>query len=166
MENHLWTPWRMSYLTGGGPKPDGCIFCSKPQLSDDEAHILYRGDSCYAMLNRYPYNTGHLMIIPYEHVPTLELLECDATCEMMELAKRSITILREAYGPDGFNLGMNLGQSAGAGIAEHVHLHVVARWTGDTNYMTALAQTRVIPEWLDETYTRLWPLFQREDTLP
>jgi ATP adenylyltransferase len=125
---------------------------------------VLRRQYAYVILNRFPYNNGHLMIVPYAHGPSLEDLDLDALGELMSLARLSVKVLREAYGPDGFNLGMNLGEAAGAGVAGHVHLHVVPRWGGDTNYMTTTGSTRVIAEWMDETYERLRPLFQELST--
>lgn len=157
----LWTPWRMPYLRGEEPLPEGCLFCIKPRSSDAEAHIVYRGQRCYVMLNRFPYNNGHLMIAPYAHVASLEDLDGETASELMTLTQRSLKALREAYNPHGFNIGMNLGGVAGAGVVDHVHMHVVPRWGGDTNYMTVVGETRIIPEWLDQTYERLRPLFDR-----
>nr|HID12711.1 HIT domain-containing protein [Anaerolineae bacterium] len=158
--DHLWTPWRMPYLRGEEEeRPEECIFCVKPQADDAEVHILHRGQHCYVILNRFPYNNGHLMIVPYAHIPSLEDLDADTLAEFMALTQLSLRVLRAAYEPQGFNIGVNIGEAAGAGVADHVHLHVVPRWGGDTNYMTVVGQTRVIPEWLDETYERLRPLF-------
>jgi ATP adenylyltransferase len=157
----LWTPWRMPYLRGDNKGPDGCIFCRKMDGSDEEEHILYRGEFCYVTLNRYPYSNGHLMVIPYVHVPSLEDLDELTLGEMMQVVNLSLTALREAYAPHGFNVGVNLGKAAGAGIADHVHMHVVPRWTADTNFMPVVAETRVIPELLDEAYARLKPIFAR-----
>ncbi|RMF27742.1 MAG: HIT domain-containing protein [Chloroflexi bacterium] len=160
----LWTPWRMPYLSGedrqaGEDLPSGCIFCAKPQASDEAEHILCRGQHCYVTLNKYPYNNGHLMVIPYRHVASTEDLEIPALTEMMVLTNLSLAVLRRAYHPHGFNLGINLGEAAGAGIAEHVHLHIVPRWRADTNFMPIIGETRVIPEMLEETYRRLRPIF-------
>ena len=138
-----------------------CIFCAKIAAPDDSEHILCRGQSAYVTLNRYPYNNGHLMVIPYTHVPSLEQLEPATLTELMLLANRGLAVLRQAYHPDGFNIGINLGRAAGAGIAEHVHLHVVPRWNADTNFMPVVGETRVIPETLDQTYARLRPLFDQ-----
>lgn len=157
--DHLWTPWRMPYLRGEEMRPDGCIFCLAPTMDDPEAHILHRGTRCYVILNRFPYNTGHLMIIPYLHTDSLERLDAETLAEMAALTLTSLQVLRAAFEPQGFNVGMNIGEAAGAGVAEHVHLHIVPRWSGDTNYMTIVGETRIIPEWLDETYSRLLPLF-------
>ena len=151
----------MAYLQGDEPLSEGCIFCIKPQSEDAEVHVLRRGRLCYVILNRFPYNNGHLMVVPYAHVATLEELDADALAELMALTQLSMQVLREAYDPQGFNMGMNIGEAAGAGVAGHVHLHVVPRWGGDTNYMTTTSRTRIIPEWMDQTYERLRPLFER-----
>ena len=150
----------MPYLRGEEDVPEACIFCVKPEMEDAEAHILHRGRCSYVILNRFPYNSGHLMIVPYAHASTMEALDVETLVELMTLTQLSLRVLREAYNPQGFNLGMNIGEAAGAGVAEHVHLHVVPRWAGDTNYMTITGMTRVIPEWMDETYERLRPLFE------
>lgn len=159
--DHLWAPWRMVYLRGDEPLPDDCLFCVKPQEKDTEAHIVHRGRLCYVILNRYPYSNGHLMVVPYAHVPSLEHLDTETLAELMALTQLSLRVLRAAYEPQGFNVGVNIGGAAGAGVAEHVHLHVVPRWDGDTNYMTIVGRTRIMPEWLDQTYARLRPLFER-----
>jgi ATP adenylyltransferase len=159
--NTLWTPWRMPYLRGEDKRPEDCIFCHKLQYSDDAEHILFRGESCYVTLNRFPYSNGHLMVIPYTHAPSLEDLHESTLTEMMRIVNQSLAALREAYAPHGFNVGVNLGQAAGAGIADHVHMHVVPRWTADTNFMPVVGKTRVIPELLDDAYARLRPIFAR-----
>ena len=141
--------------------PEECLFCIKPRSEDAEAHILYRGRFCYVILNRFPYNNGHLMVVPYAHAASLEDLDADVLSEMMALTQLSLRVLRSAYNPQGFNVGLNIGAVAGAGVADHVHLHVVPRWGGDTNYMTVVGETRTIPEWLDQTYERLRPLFEK-----
>jgi len=151
----------MPYLRGDETLPKGCLFCIKPQAEDAQSHIVHRCQLCYVILNRFPYNNGHLMIVPYEHVATLKNLSTETLTELMTLTQLSLRVLREAYDPQGFNVGMNIGAAAGAGVADHVHLHVVPRWDGDTNYMTTTGQTRVIPEWMDQTYERLRPLFER-----
>jgi ATP adenylyltransferase len=157
----LWTPWRMAYLTGTHqPNPQSvCIFCAKITAPDESEHVLCRGQFAYVTLNRYPYNNGHLMILPYAHVASLEDLDPPTLTELMLLSNRGLAALRKAYRPDGFNIGVNLGQAAGAGIAEHVHIHIVPRWNADTNFMPIVGETRVIPETLDQTYARLRPLF-------
>ncbi|MCD6289712.1 MAG: HIT domain-containing protein [Anaerolineae bacterium] len=150
----LWTPWRMPYLVS--EKSSTCIFCQKVQATDDRAaHVLTRGRHGFVTLNLYPYNNGHLMVVPYAHVPSLEDLPPETLTELMLLVNRSLTILRFAFRPHGFNLGVNLGKVAGAGIEEHVHIHIVPRWEADTNFMPIVAETRVIPEWIDDTYDRL-----------
>ena len=145
----------MEYINA--PKSDeGCIFCSGLKLDDGpENLIVYRGPKAFVMINRFPYTSGHLMIVPYEHKPSLELLEADSRVDIMELAARAIQVLQALYAPQGFNLGMNIGNAAGAGVTEHVHLHVVPRWVGDTNFMSSVSQTRVLPELLEETYRRV-----------
>lgn len=150
----------MAYLRGEEPLPEECLFCLKPHQPDGEALILYRGQWCYVVLNRFPYNNGHLMIVPYAHLPSLEDLDGPTSAEWMALTQISLRVLRQAYHPQGFNIGLNIGTAAGAGVADHVHLHVVPRWGGDTNYMSVVSQTRIIPEWLEETYRRLRPLFE------
>jgi len=151
----------MPYLRGEEETPAGCIFCAKPQEDDAEAYILHRGRLCYVILNRFPYNNGHLMVVPYAHTPSLEDLDAETMTELMTLTQLSLGVLRAAYEPQGFNIGVNIGEAAGAGIVDHVHLHVVPRWGGDTNYMTSVGKTRVIPEWLNQTYERLRPLFEQ-----
>ncbi len=151
----------MTYLQGEGEKgAGGCIFCDKLAGSDDDGLVLHRGEHAFVMLNLYPYNNGHLLIAPYAHQPSIEPLDAATLAEMMALSQRSLRVLRRAYDPQAFNLGFNIGAAAGAGIAEHVHLHIVPRWAGDTNFMATVSETRVIPEWVQQTYTRLkhlWP---------
>ncbi len=157
-EQRLWAPWRLEYVEG--PKPDECIFCSKPAAGDDEAsYIVARGEHCFAMLNAYPYNNGHLMVSTYEHVPSIEELGSDAVLELMTMAQTALATLRAVYGPEGFNLGINEGKVAGAGVEDHVHLHIVPRWGADTNFMPVIGDTRVLPQSLDDSYdsvTRAW----------
>lgn len=158
----LWAPWRMDYLQGEGKEEvEGCIFCNKIERPDEEEHILYRGARSYVTLNRYPYNNGHLMVVPYAHVRGLEDLDTEILLEMMQLVQASLRILSGVYAPEGFNVGINEGAAAGAGIEEHLHVHVVPRWSHDANYMTTIGQTRVIPEMLDETYAIFRPHFER-----
>ena len=153
--NYLWSPWRMEYILS--PKSgEGCIFCEGLKQTDGpENLIVYRGTYAFVMLNRFPYTSGHLMIVPNEHQPSLELLNANARTDIMDLSARAILVLNNLYSPQGYNLGMNIGNAAGAGISEHVHLHVVPRWVGDTNFMSSVSQTRVLPELLDETYRRV-----------
>ncbi len=151
---HIWAPWRMEYIQM--EKPEGCILCQKPAQNNDAAsYILYRGDKNFVIMNTYPYNPGHLLIAPYRHVATLADLTPDERHEHIDVVSRSVEILREAFNPGGFNLGTNLGKLAGAGIADHVHTHIVPRWQGDTNFMPVIGDTRVIPEALTETYQKL-----------
>ena len=153
-EQRLWAPWRLEYIRGA--KDGECIFCAKPDAADDEqAHIVGRGERCFAMLNTYPYNNGHLMVAPYRHVPSLEELEEPDLLELMTMTQRALAALREVYAPEGFNIGVNQGKVAGAGIEDHVHLHVVPRWGGDTNYMPVIGSTRVLPQSLDDSWREL-----------
>jgi ATP adenylyltransferase len=155
MEN-LWAPWRMTYIAPKTPQPQGCIFCIEPTGDHDAKHyILHRGERCFMMLNLYPYNNGHLMIAPYQHVGTIEKLDAVILADLMEQTQLALRALRLAMKPDGFNMGINEGKVAGAGFADHVHLHVVPRWEGDTNFMPVLADTKVIPEYLDNVYKQL-----------
>jgi ATP adenylyltransferase len=151
----------MPYLQGDEPLPDDCLFCIKQQKQDKDAHILHRGELSYVTLNRFPYNNGHLMVVPYAHVAKLEDLDAKSASELMTLTQLSLQVLQEAYGPEGFNIGANIGEAAGAGIADHIHLHIVPRWAGDTNYMTTVGEYRIIPEWMEQTYARLRPLFEQ-----
>ena len=160
--DRLWTPWRYHYIKGAGAdEPQGnapaCIFCRLRDDTTDDAHnlIVHRAQHNYIVLNRYPYTNGHLLIIPYEHIADLDAVSKPATDEMMDLAKQAQTVLRAAYRPEGFNLGMNLGRAAGAGVAGHVHLHLLPRWTGDANFMSNIGETRVLPEDLETTYEKL-----------
>ncbi len=161
MMSHLWTPWRMSYLRGEASMPAGCLFCIAHQAGESaEIHIPYRGNLCYVILNRFPYNNGHLMVVPYVHEPMLENLDAATAGELIALTQLSLRVLRTAYNPQGFNIGLNIGEAAGAGVVGHLHMHVVPRWGGDTNYMTTVGDTRVIPERLEDTCALLRPLFQ------
>ncbi len=139
-----------------------CIFCTGPEAGNDrEKKILYRGKCSYVVINIYPYSNGHLMISPYRHVSALNGLNDEELLEIGQLTQKSTTILQEAYSPDGFNIGYNIGKSGGAGFDEHLHAHIVPRWAGDTNFMSVLAETRVQPEHIEDTYRRLLPLFQK-----
>jgi ATP adenylyltransferase len=152
---HLWTPWRSTYIKEKRDK-DRCIFCLAAASNADEKNlILFRGHSAFVLLNRYPYTSGHLMIAPYEHVSRLAQASDPATEEIMRIARRAEQVLEEAYQPDGLNLGINLGEAAGAGIEQHIHMHILPRWKGDANFMTAVAGTRIIPEALEDTYAKL-----------
>ena len=155
--DYLWTPWRYQYIAHAtSEKQPPCIFCNAAERKDDEVTlVVHRGTSCFVILNRFPYTSGHVMIVPYAHVAELRLCEPTALAEMMHLAQRIETALRDLYAPDGMNLGMNLGRAAGAGIAGHVHLHALPRWIGDASFMTVTSETRVLPEDLSMTYGRL-----------
>jgi ATP adenylyltransferase len=154
---YLWTPWRYQYMeqVTAGKQPD-CIFCEAAAVhKDDETLIVYRGEKTFIILNRFPYTSGHVMIVPYAHVAELNLCDPATLNEMMALAQRMEKVFQANYKPDGMNLGMNLGRAAGAGVAGHLHLHVLPRWFGDSNFMTVTAETRVHPEELQVTYNRL-----------
>src|SRR4051794_20576010 len=156
----LWAPWRMAYI--GVPAPQGCIFCEKPQGEDDrEPLILFRGEICFVMMNLFPYNNGHVMVAPYRHTADLVSFTEEEQREMMTLIRYSIRCLDEALEPEAYNVGMNLGRVAGAGVADHLHMHVVPRWNGDTNFMPVLAETKVLPDALFSSYDKLRPVFDR-----
>jgi len=156
--NHIWSPWRMEYIENS--KVDGCIFCMEQEKEDDaESLIAFRGERAYVILNRYPYTSGHLMVIPYEHKPNFEELDPQTRAEMMELTTRCMTVLRRIYNPQAFNMGANIGEAAGAGVKEHVHIHIVPRWAGDTNFMSTVGDMRVLPEALEDTYRRVRDVF-------
>ena len=153
--DRLWTPWRYRYVSSANP-PGGCIFCEKAASSNDRGnYIVLRSERNFLILNLYPYTSGHLMIAPYEHVATLAGAHPETLQEMMRLTARAETALGQLYRPDGFNIGMNVGESAGAGVAGHIHMHVLPRWTGDGSFMTTVAETRVLPETLETTYERV-----------
>ena len=163
--DRLWAPWRLSYVTAAQvPAPD-CIFCD-PSAGRDVDLVVLRGRAAYVILNLYPYNNGHLMVVPNRHLATLEALTADEQVELMRLARLSEMALHEAYRPQGINVGINLGKAAGAGIENHLHIHLVPRWSGDTNFMTAVGQTRVLPEDLAATVARLRPIFERLHAAP
>lgn len=160
----LWSPWRSQYIASGGSglASDSCVFCtiSADAANDERNFVVHRAERALIVLNLYPYITGHLLVVPYEHVADLDGAPKEITDEMMDLTKRSQTALRAVYHPAGFNIGMNLGESAGAGIANHIHIHIMPRWAGDTNFMTTVAETRVIPEDLTITYQKLRNQFE------
>lgn len=158
--DYLWTPWRYQYLIASG-KQEGCVFCAAPRENDDRRTlIVHRAARTYVILNRFPYTNGHLMIVPYEHAASLEALDTETLSEMMLLARSAEIHLRAIYKPDGLNFGINLGHSAGAGIAGHLHLHGLPRWMGDANFMTVVGETRILPEDLDTTWQRLSDAFR------
>lgn len=153
--NHIWSPWRMEYIESNN-KVDGCIFCIMQEMEDSPENLIaFRGERAYVILNRYPYTSGHLMVVPFDHKPNLEELDSQTRAEMMELASRCMTVLRKIYNPQAFNMGANIGEAAGAGVKSHVHIHIVPRWAGDTNFMSTLGETRVLPEMLETTYYRV-----------
>ena len=156
----LWSPWRNAYITAtvaDMSQADSCIFCEAVTnpVDDEQKFVLHRGAHNFVILNLYPYISGHLMIVPYAHLGELDAASKETTDELMDLAKRCQIALREVYRPQGFNMGMNLGRAGGAGIAQHIHLHVMPRWVGDTNFMTSVAETRVLSEDLPTTYRKL-----------
>jgi len=150
----LWAPWRIDYILG--PKPGECIFCTMPsQDSDRDNLILYRGKKNFIIMNRFPYNSGHLMIVPYFHTSSFQGLDTETLTELTLLTKASVDCMVEVMRPEGFNTGLNIGQAAGAGIKEHLHMHVVPRWVGDSNFMAVMEEIRVVPEHLLATYDKL-----------
>jgi ATP adenylyltransferase len=152
--DYLWTPWRFRYIAAA--KDEGCIFCDAVAAGDDaRTHIVFRGEKCFIILNRYPYTSGHVMVVPYAHVADLSAADPEMLAEMMRLAQKVQVALELNYRPQGYNLGMNLGRAAGAGVAGHLHLHVLPRWSGDANFMTTISETRVEPEDLETTYEKL-----------
>ncbi len=157
----LHAPWRMEYIEQAGKAVAGCIFCDVPRQQCDRAnYLIYRGSANFIILNAFPYNNGHLMVIPYQHTALLEELPIETMTEMMHLAMLAIKALKRAMAPNGFNVGMNIGRTAGAGIAEHVHLHIVPRWNGDTNFMPVIGNTRVLPESLERTWEKICAAFE------
>jgi ATP adenylyltransferase len=156
----LWTPWRLAYVSGGSEAGE-CIFCTALESADAAPLIVFRGASCFVILNLFPYNNAHLMIVPKRHVAALATLSGQERAELMQLAADAETAITEAYAPHGMNMGINLGKPAGAGVPGHLHLHVVPRWNGDTNFMSVIGHTRVLPEELPQTAERLKPIFER-----
>ncbi len=158
--DQLWAPWRLEYIISN--KVEGCIFCEFPKENEDEENlILYRGNHCFVIMNAFPYSNGHLMVAPYKHTGDVTELNSDESLEMMQLMQKCCNALKEIARPDGFNIGINMGTPAGAGIADHIHLHIVPRWNGDTNFMPVLADTKIIPESLKATYKKLKPCFEK-----
>lgn len=158
----LWAPWRMEYIldTQDPAREEGCIFCLLPRAQADRDNlILWRGRQAFVILNKFPYNPGHLMVVPYMHTGALDLLSPEALTDLMLNLRHAVDCLRRAMTPDGYNIGMNLGRTAGAGVPDHVHYHVVPRWEGDQNFMPIIAETKVIPQHLLRTYDQLAPLF-------
>ncbi|BCU70561.1 HIT family protein [Stygiolobus caldivivus] len=161
----LWAPWRSKYiLEASKKKDDTCIFCEFPKSNNDKGHlIVFRAKYNFVILNAYPYNPGHIMVVPYRHVSSLELLSEEESSEMFFIIKRSLKVLRKVYSPDGFNIGANIGRVAGAGIDQHVHVHIVPRWNGDANFMPVIGNIKVLPELLEDTYNKLYVEFNSKD---
>jgi ATP adenylyltransferase len=152
--DYLWTPWRYAYVSTAD-KASGCVFCDKEKANDRDALIVHRGRHCFIVLNIFPYTSGHVMVVPYQHIDTLEKLSLPAAYELMALSRKLEIVFRELYHPDGVNLGMNIGKAAGAGVAGHLHMHMLPRWVADSNFMTTIAETRVLPETLEQTWERM-----------
>ncbi len=162
----LWAPWRMEYLLHIDEKEEECIFCAKPQQKKDRDNlILLRGEKSFIILNKYPYNNGHLMVVPYDHTSDCATLSDAVALEMWRLINRCKEVLKKAVHPDGFNIGMNIGRTAGAGIDQHVHMHIVPRWNGDTNFMPVLGETRVVSQGIFESYDMLKPYFDEAGSI-
>lgn len=160
----LWTPWRREFIEADNTKRSACFLCdhAADPSHDRQNFVLARGHTVFVLLNLYPYNSGHLMVAPYQHTGDLANLEQPTAAELMAFTQRSVGVLGQAYSPDGFNLGMNLGKAAGAGVPDHLHVHVLPRWSGDTNFMPIVGDTKVLPESLDQTYERLESHFRGE----
>jgi ATP adenylyltransferase len=157
----LWTPWRRAYLEGGSEQSSACFLCDIAASDDDKKNfVLLRATRVFVLLNLYPYNSGHLMVAPYEHTGDFAHLNAETAAEMTAVTQRSVDALDKAYQPHAFNIGMNLGRAAGAGVPDHLHAHVVPRWSGDTNFMPIVAETKVLPESLDQTYDRIEPFLR------
>jgi len=153
--DYLWTPWRYAYVTAA-EKISGCVFCDLPKEGDDaKVRIVYRSQNCYIVLNTYPYTPGHVMIVPFAHLDELQKVPAAAANEMMALAQRMERVLRVLYSPDGINMGLNIGKAAGAGVAGHIHMHVLPRWVADSNFVSVVGETRILPESLEMTYERI-----------
>lgn len=156
----LWNPWRYEYVKKASRNEGGCLFCELQKKRDDEAYIVHRGKRGFVVLNAYPYNSGHVMIAPYQHVGSLEELDDETLLEMGKLVQLTIKALRKAFSPDGFNIGVNIGRAAGAGVPGHVHIHVVPRWVGDTNFMAIIAETKPLPTALKESFDLITAAFR------
>ena len=156
-EQRIWAPWRLEYVKDASKdNSDACVFCAALEAGDDEANlIVHRGERCFVILNKFPYTNGHLMVAPYEHVAALQELDADTIAEMMSFAQRGMNALEDGYSPHGYNVGFNQGRVAGAGVEHHIHMHVVPRWGGDTNFMPVIADTRVMPQTLEQSYEAL-----------
>jgi ATP adenylyltransferase len=164
--DYLWTPWRYTYVTQAD-KIEGCVFCYQLARNDDEAaFIVHRGKHCFIILNAFPYTSGHVMVVPYEHTNELRKLSPEAATEAILLTQQMETVLRDLYHPDGLNLGMNIGKAAGAGVAGHIHMHVLPRWVADASFMTTVSEVRVLPEELPTTWRRIRQEFQGLKSTP
>jgi ATP adenylyltransferase len=155
--DYIWTPWRYAYVTTAAKTEYSaqCIFCDLVKLPDKDANIVYRGEQCFIILNNFPYTSGHVMVVPFAHLAELQKLPEAAAQEMMALSQKMEGVLRQLYSPDGINLGMNIGRAAGAGVAGHIHMHVLPRWVGDSSFLTTTGETRVLPEALEVTWKRI-----------
>jgi len=164
----LWAPWRGEYIQGHSErlknKPTGCIFCREYSKNNKKALVLYKGNFAAVMMNKFPYNNGHLLLYPWKHTALLEEMGAEEIQEFFLLLKKSVVILKKVFKPAGFNIGMNLGKASGAGIDEHIHFHIVPRWNGDTNFMPVIGEVRVMPEHLSATYNKLYQHFKRLNT--
>ncbi|HUT72129.1 MAG TPA: HIT domain-containing protein [Desulfatiglandales bacterium] len=157
----VWAPWRMEYV-GSDQASEGCIFCPGDDRTQDEKRlILYRGEWSIVLMNRFPYSNGHLLIAPLRHISSFDSLSPDEKLDLLNMVERSMSVLKKVMNPAGFNIGMNLGKVAGAGVEDHMHFHIVPRWSGDTNYMTVLGEVRIIPEHIRATYEKLLPFFKQ-----
>ncbi|MCI2415058.1 MAG: HIT domain-containing protein [Candidatus Aramenus sp.] len=158
----LWAPWRATYVSNASKNKQGsCLFCDVIKEGNDKENlVVYRGEKAYVILNKFPYNPAHVMVVPYRHVSSIELLEEDEYRDLFKLVKKSVLVLKKVYGPEGFNIGMNIGRTAGAGIESHIHVHVVPRWNGDANFMPVISNTKVISEMLETTYEKLAKAFK------
>lgn len=157
----LWTPWRRAFIESSINRSDGCFLCDAPNAGDDARHfVVHRSERAFVILNLYPYNSGHLMVAPYAHTGDLARLDPAIAADLMHMTQCAVDALERVYHPDAFNVGMNLGRPAGAGVPDHLHVHIVPRWNGDTNFMPVLAETKVLPETLEQTYERLLPAFR------
>ena len=156
----LWAPWRLQYVINAG-EDEGCIFCTKPKQDTDRVNlILYRSNHAFIIMNLYPYNNGHLMIVPYQHAQDLDGLVDEVLTELITLTRKAQNIMKQVFAAQGFNIGINVGKAAGAGIDEHIHIHIVPRWTGDTNFMPVLTDIKVIPQHIQAAYDLLFPFFR------
>ncbi len=159
---NLWAPWRMQYILNDIDKTDGCIFCDFPRANDDEKYLIpFRSEHCFVILNKFPYNNGHVMVVPYLHTGDFLEVPDETLMDMQKTIQKTITVLKNIMNPHALNIGMNIGRTAGAGIDDHLHYHIVPRWDGDTNFMPVIAETKVISESLEATFKKMKQEFQR-----